>query len=145
MDNNDENHKTIFELGKKSYTKKVSPSFNQSIKSQKPSRTREPIAFCLVRGIYAHIYSLFSQMRIGVKRSDNVKCLNIFIQLTNTIRIEIIFTCLRLSPIAVWQLIALNCTVSIIFALLWKVPRSIFSIQSASSQDGTKSFVGGST
>ena len=57
VDNNDENHKTIFELGKKSYTKKVSPSFNQSIKSQKPSR--EPIAFCLVRGIYAHIYSLF--------------------------------------------------------------------------------------
>ena len=57
MDNNDENHKTIFKLGRKSYSTKVSPSFDQSIISQNLSR--EPIAFCMVRGIYAHIHSLF--------------------------------------------------------------------------------------
>ena len=57
VDNNDENHKTIFKLGRKSYSTKVSPSFDQSIISQNLSR--EPIAFCMVRGIYAHIHSLF--------------------------------------------------------------------------------------
>ena len=57
VDNNDENHKTIFKLGRKSYTKKLLPSFDQSIISEKPSR--EHIAFCLERGIYAHIHSLF--------------------------------------------------------------------------------------